>query len=63
MLNKKWCSVSILIFLKEKIQELVDEGKYPSVNSFINMAIREKLDREHHLMSLEPRQEKEEVEA
>jgi len=63
MEKERWKNVPILAYLKDKIEKIVAEGRYSSVASFVNMAVREKLDRERHIITIEARQEKEVVEA
>lgn len=45
MVEKKWKRVNILPILIKKIAKLVDEEKYSTVPSFVEDAVREKLDR------------------
>lgn len=63
MEDQKWVSIPLLTYLKDRIEKIVAEGRYSSVASFVNEAVREKLDRERRIITIETRQEKEACEA
>lgn len=56
-------NVKISKFFAERIESLVNTGKYVSIAEFVRQAVREKLDTERHIIEIRNPKEKEACEA